>query len=69
MLSQHSIAAYLAMSPSERLAITLNACRRHDPCLLVGLSEAHVDRKFELIRRENDARNANLIAAFKRSGD
>jgi len=69
MLSQQSIDAYLAMSPGERLKITLEACRRHDPCLLVGLSEEHIDRKFELIRRENDARNENLIAAFNRSGD
>lgn len=68
MLSQQSISHYLSLPPAERLAIVFEACRRHDPCLLVGLSEEHIDRKFELIRRENDARNANLIAAFKRSG-
>jgi hypothetical protein len=67
MLSQQSVSHYLSLTPGERLKITLEACRRHEPCLLIGEPD-HVDRKFELIRRENEARNANLIAAFKRSG-
>jgi hypothetical protein len=60
MLSQETLQAYRRMTPSERLALTLQAMRESFPYLLEGPPEV-VDRKFELIRRENDARNRAML--------
>jgi hypothetical protein len=60
MLSQETLEAYRRMTPSERLALTLQAMRESFPDLLKGPPEV-VDRKFELIRRENDARNRAML--------
>ncbi len=63
MLSCETIEAYRRMSPSERLAITLRAMREALPYLLHG-ERAIVDRRFALIRRENDERNRRMLAAL-----
>jgi hypothetical protein len=60
MLSQETIERYRRMTPEERLALTLEAMREAWPALLAGPPEV-VDRRFELIRRENDARNHALL--------
>ena len=60
MLSRDTLEAYRRMTPSERLALTLRAMRESTPYLLYG-SEEVIDRRFELIRRENDARNRNML--------
>jgi hypothetical protein len=60
MLSRETIEAYRRMTPDERLALTLQAMRDSIPYLLHGPPEV-VDRKFELIRRENDARNRAML--------
>lgn len=69
MLSQEALEAYRRMTPSERLALTLQAMRESLPYLLQGPDEL-VDRKFELIRLENDRRNRRMLerlAAASRS--
>lgn len=48
------------MTPSERLALTLQATRESLPYLLRGPAEL-VDRRFELIRLENDLRNRRML--------
>jgi hypothetical protein len=63
MLSRETIEAYRRMSPSERLALTLRAMREALPYLLHG-ERTIVDRRFELIRRENDERNRRMLAAL-----
>ena len=63
MLSQETLDAYRRMTPGERLAITLAMMRENTPYLLAGRADV-VDRRFELIRRENDLRNARILAAL-----
>ena len=63
MLSQETLQAYRRMTPSQRLALTLQAMRESLPYLFHGSAEV-VDRKFELIRRENDLRNHNMLAGL-----
>jgi hypothetical protein len=60
MLSRETLDKYRKMTPSERLALTLRAMRDSVPYLLSGSPEV-VARKFELIRRENDARNRAML--------
>jgi len=66
MLSKQSDEHYRRLPLGEKLRLALEMCRRHEPCLLVGTPD-HVRRKFELIRHENDLRNANMLAAFART--
>jgi hypothetical protein len=68
MLSQGQLDAYRAMSPSERLALSLRMTEENWRALTSGPAE-RVDRRFELLNRENDARNRNLLAAFARLRD
>lgn len=66
MLSKESDEHYRNLPLGEKLRITLEMCKRHDACLLVGTKQ-QVERKFELIRRENDLRNENMLAVLRRS--
>jgi hypothetical protein len=63
MLSREALEAYRRMTPSQRLALTFQAMRESIPYLLAGPPEI-VDRRFELIRRENDLRNRNMLEAL-----
>ena len=63
MLSQETLDAYRRMTPGERLAITFELMRENTPYLL-AVSRDVVDRRFELIRRENDSRNERILAAL-----
>jgi hypothetical protein len=60
MLSKETLEAYRRMTASERLALTLQALRAAQPYLLVGPEDV-VARRFERIRRENDARNRQML--------
>lgn len=59
MLSRETLEAYRKMTPSERLALTLQAMREATPWLLSGPPEV-VDRRFELIRRQHDEGNQRI---------
>lgn len=59
MLGREALDAYRRMTPDERLALTLQAMRESLPHLLVGPEDV-VNRRFELLRRENDERNRCL---------
>ena len=61
MLSPEAIEAYRRMTPDERLALTLRAMRESWPHMFRGSDEV-VRRRFERIRRDNDERNANMLA-------
>lgn len=63
MLSKETLDAYRRMTPGERLAVTFEMLRENTPYLLAGPAEV-VDRRFELLRRENDARNERILAAL-----
>jgi hypothetical protein len=60
MLSREALEAYRRMTGGERLALTLQAMRESTPYLLAGPAEV-VDRRFELIRRENDLGNRRML--------
>lgn len=60
MLSKERLEMYRRMTPSERLALSIEAIKANTPALLDGSPEV-VERRFELLRRENDARNRNIL--------
>lgn len=64
MLSRETLDAYRRMTPGERLEIAFAMMRENTPYLLAGRPDV-VDRRFELLRRENDERNARILAALE----
>ena len=66
MLSQESREEYRRMSNAERLKLTLQMIRENTPYLLRGTPE-QVDRRFELLRRQNDERNLRMLTAIART--
>jgi len=54
------------MTTSERLQLTLEMIRKNTPYLLLGTPE-QVDRKFELLNRQNDDRNRRILEGLARS--
>lgn len=68
MLSQETLDEYRRMTPAQRFNLTLLAIRDDMPNLDLGTPE-QVARRFELIRRENDLRNENMLRAMARLRD
>jgi hypothetical protein len=60
MLSREVLDSYRRMSPGERCALTLQSMRENWPYLFHGTKEL-VDRRFLLLKRENDARNQGIL--------
>jgi hypothetical protein len=54
------------MTPSERLRLTLDMIDESLPYLFRGTPE-EVDRRFELLRRQNDERNRRMLEAIART--
>jgi hypothetical protein len=65
MLSPETIDYYRNMPLGEKLKLVLEMSQEAEKYLLMGTPE-EVDRKFELIRRENDLRNENILQALAR---
>ena len=61
MLSKETLERYRKMTPGERLGLTLQAIRQSQKYLGYGSQEL-VARRFELLKRDNDARNDALLA-------
>ncbi len=71
MLSEETLNEYRGMSLSEKLTLVLRMIDEETPYLLTGPPEV-VDRRFELLRRENDLRNQAMLEAIaltRRSND
>ena len=66
MLSEESLDRYRAMTLSERLDLVLQMIRDEVPLLLSGPPDV-VDRRFDLLRRENDLRNQAMLEGIARS--
>jgi hypothetical protein len=66
MLSKETLEQYRRMTPSERMALTIQSMEGSDLALLSGTAQ-QVDRKFELLRRENDLRNTNMLTSIAKS--
>jgi hypothetical protein len=67
-MSREAAEANRRLTPSERLRITLQMIEEAIPFLLQGTPE-EVDRRFELLRREDDIRNHNMLTAIARTKD
>lgn len=65
MLSREKLEEYRRMTTGERLALTLKMTEEAEPYLLAGTPEV-VKRRFELLNRENDARNKNIVDTLRR---
>lgn len=66
MLSKETLEAYRRMSPGERLTLALRMTQESIPALFEGSPDV-VDRRFEMLARENDERNRNMLAAIART--
>jgi hypothetical protein len=65
MLSRETLERYRKMTPGERLALTLKMTEEAEPYLVAGTPEV-VKRRFELLNRENDERNKNIVETLRR---
>jgi hypothetical protein len=66
MMSPEAVERLRRMTLTERLRMTLQMMREATPHLLAGSPE-EVDRRFELIRRQNDDRNRRILEALARA--
>ena len=66
MLSKETLEEYRRMTQGERLSLTFQSMNGIDRALLSGTAQ-QVNRKFELLRRENDLRNKNMLTAIAKS--
>lgn len=66
MLHPETLESYRRMTPGERLQLTFELLRENEPYLYRGTPE-EVARRLELLRRQNDDRNARILAAIERS--
>ena len=66
MLSQETLEQYRRMTGIERLKLSHKMPEENIPALFVGSPEL-IARRFELLKRENDARNHNMLTAIARS--
>ena len=68
MLSRETLEAYRQMTPGQRLEIALELMRPNTERMFAGTPEM-VDRRFELLRRQNEDRNCRMLAAIARTGN
>ena len=68
MLSRETLEMYRRMTPGERLKLALEMIRENRPRLFRG-TEAEIDRRFEILRMQNDERNRNMLVAIARTRD
>jgi len=66
MLHKDTLESYRRMTPGQRLQMTLEMIRGSEPFLFHGTAD-QVDRKFELLRRQNDDRSRRMLAAITRT--
>lgn len=66
MLSRETLEKYRRMTFGERLQLTLKMTSEALPHMFLGTPE-EVERRFELLRRQNDERNRNILEALARS--
>lgn len=66
MLHKETLDAYRRMTPGQRLQMTLEMIRGSEPFLFLGTAD-QVNRKFELLRRQNDDRSSRMLEAILRT--
>lgn len=68
MMSPQTAEYWRSLTVSQRLKIVLQMIEEATPYLLRGTPE-QVKRRFELLRRQNDERNRNMLTGIARSKD
>ncbi len=66
MLSAETLESYRRMTPGQRLKLTFQLMQGLEQALCSGTPE-QVERKFALLRRENELRNQNMLKAIAAS--
>ncbi len=66
MLSKETLETYRRMTPGQRLVLALRMTEQNIPALFEGSPEM-VTRRFEMLARENDERNRNMLTAIART--
>mgnify|MGYP006312873327 CR=1 FL=1 len=66
MFSPETLEAYRRMTAGERLEIALEMMRANMDRMFTGTPDV-VDRRFELLRRQNDERNRRMLTAIART--
>ncbi|HQU43704.1 MAG: hypothetical protein B7Z73_16340 [Planctomycetia bacterium 21-64-5] len=66
MLSRETLERYRRMTTAERLKLTMKMTDEATPYLLRGTPE-QVDRRFELLRRQNNERNRRMLEGIART--
>lgn len=67
VLSKETIESYRRMTMSQRADLVLEMIRDNAPALLHGPPEV-VERRFDLLRRQNDERNRAMREHIARTG-
>ena len=66
MLSRETLDEYRRMSLADRIRLVMRMIDEQTPALTQGPPEL-VRRRFELLRRENDARNRGMLECIART--
>lgn len=66
MLSKETLERYRRMTTSERAAVVVQSMRENWSAMFEGSSEK-IRKRFELLRRQNDERNRNMLEGLSRT--
>jgi len=66
MLSPETLEQIRQMTPGERLRMTVQMSRENMHRMFQG-TEAQVRKRFEVLRKQNDERNRNMLIAIART--
>lgn len=66
MLSKETLERYRRMTPGERAAIVVQSMRENWPAMFEGSGEK-IRKRFDLLRRQNDERNRNMLEGISRT--
>lgn len=66
MMHPETLEAYRRMTPSERFKITMDLLRANARRIFEGPEEV-VNRRFELLRKQNDERNQRMLEGIART--
>ncbi len=66
MLSKETLEHYRRMTTSERAAIVVQSMRENWSAMFEGSDET-IRKRFELLRRQNDERNRNMLEGLART--
>jgi len=66
MLHPDTLERYRQMTAGQRLQLTCEMIRDNVPYLFLGTPD-QVQRKFDLLRRENDERNRRILEGIART--